>query len=279
MDENIVGADEMKDEELIKNIMKEPYPLQLTEYEEKIRRNLLAYSVVAWAACVLGAVPADNPVLFGLIKLSYFDSKIITYGLFAIIFYEVVNYGTLLFNSFAYWRVRLTGSRHDAVRGSQGMFGTDDDQADYNGDERNSTLYTWMFERAASFHGMINTIESQGAALSKTCASVDKTGGLIVDVSEINGNSEKLITSIERLIQNIESIRINESVRRFDHWYKMMVWSQSRRWLILDCILPMILGVTALIVMSNSVFKWFPIEFVMGLSGKVSSVDAIIKIN
>lgn len=269
----------MKDEDLINNIMKEPYPLQLTEYEEKIRRNLLVYSVVAWSACILGAVPANDPVLFGLIKLNSFDSKIISYGLLVIILYEITNYATLLFNSFSYWRIRLTGSRHDTVRGSQGEFGSDNEQADYKGDERNSTIYTWMFERAPSFHGMINTIKGQGEALRETCAGVDKSGGLIVDVTEINGNTKSLITSIDRLITNIESVRINESMRRFDSWYQMMVWSQSRRWLLLDCILPILLGVTALLALSHSIFNWLPIELIFGATEKSSYVDSVIKLN
>lgn len=269
----------MNKDDLIQGIMKEPYSLQLSQYEEKMRRNLLAYSVAAIAACLLGAAPSKSPVLLGLIELKQFNGDIILYSLSALVLYELVNYGSSIFNSFSYWRVRLTGTRLDVDRGSPSSMAGDDEEADYSGDERNSTIYTWMFERAPSFHAVINNIEGYGLALQKACARLDETDGFIVNSSDVNGNKNALIQSIDKFIEYNNSVRINESIKRFDNWFNMMIRSQSIRWLVLDCIFPILLAFIALVAISQSLFHWIP-EFIITffIHKDVPEVDSIIKI-
>lgn len=269
----------MNKDELIQLIMKEPYPLQLSQYEEKMRRNLLAYSVAAISACLLGAAPSKSPVLLGLVELKQFNGDVILYSLSALVLYELVNYGSSIFNSFSYWRVRLTGTRLDVDRGSPSSMGGEDEQADYSGDERNSTIYTWMFERAPSFHAVINNIEGYGMALQKVCARLDETHGLIVNSSDVNSNKDALMQSINKFIEYNNSVRINESMKRFDNWFNMMIRSQSIRWLVLDCILPILLALIALVAISQSLFHWIP-DFMITffIPRDVPEIDSIIKV-
>jgi hypothetical protein len=49
----------MDKEKLIELIMKEPSPLEATEYEEKIRRNLLISSMIAIMSLFLGITPTE----------------------------------------------------------------------------------------------------------------------------------------------------------------------------------------------------------------------------
>ncbi|MFM4702003.1 hypothetical protein [Aeromonas bivalvium] len=240
----------MDKEKLIELIMKEPSPLEATEYEEKIRRNLLISSMIAIMSLFLGITPTEQVEIWGL-KFQNVTMNSIYVVLLAIIIYELGHYCWIVFNKFSYWRVRLTGSKLGTYRGSAGGFGSDDPQEDTVGDEINSTFYNWMIERAHGYHALIDLISNQKTELDMLSRKVLEEEPNPEARSKIELKVNALNDSVERLSKYLDSVRISESMRRFDKWFDMVIKSQSRRWFILDCIFPISVGFFAFIYLLN----------------------------
>ena len=255
--ENGIEMDEnFKSKNRVKDILGEPYPLQLTEYEERVRRNLLAYSVVSISAGLLGAVSVDQPVLFGVIKLPKFSSDLIYYGLSLLVVYELVNYGLMLWNSFSYWRVRLTGSRLKPSRSSGDAFASGlEDIEDVAGEEKNSTIYTWLFEQQFKAESILGAMNDRSKQLLEVQEDLKSKGATPDSLAKFETNLNMLEQSMERLEGIISSARVHESFLRYDRWFHYMLKTQSLRWLILDCAIPMIIGVIALILLLSPLFR------------------------
>lgn len=240
----------MDKEKLIELIMKEPSPLEATEYEEKIRRNLLISSMIAIMSLFFGITPTEQVEIWGL-KFQNVTMNSIYVVLLTIITYELGHYCWIVFNKFAYWRIRLTGSKLGTYRGSAGGFGSDDPQEDTVGDEINSTFYNWMVERAHGYHALIDLISNQKTELDiLSRKSLEEEPNPEVR-SKIELKVNALNDSVERLSKYLDSVRISESMRRFDKWFDMVIKSQSRRWFILDCIFPISVGLFAFIYLLN----------------------------
>ncbi|QNF15902.1 hypothetical protein FT669_00330 [Aeromonas jandaei] len=240
----------MDKEKLIELIMKEPSPLEATEYEEKIRRNLLISSMIAIMSLFFGITPTEQVEIWGL-KFQNVTMNSIYVVLLTIIIYELGHYCWIVFNKFAYWRVRLTGSKLGTYRGSSGGFSGDDPQEDTVGDEINSTFYNWMIERTHGYHALIDLISNQKAELDILSRKVLEEESNPEVISKIELKVNALNDSVERLSKYLDSIRISESMKRFDKWFDMVIKSQSRRWLILDCIFPISVGFFACIYLLN----------------------------
>lgn len=230
----------MNDESII-SIMKEPSPIEVTEYEERIRRNLLVFSMIVWVSLFLGVSPTNKTEVWGL-TFENLTEKSMYIILLLVIVYEFVHYSWLMLNKFAFWRVRLTGTKLNANRGSAGVFGSSDPQEDVSGEAVNSTIYIWMFERANSYRSAINSISRAQNELDEFISKVRQEEHSSTVYSQLTKKIEDLKVEIERLNVYLGSWRVNESMKRFDNWFDMMIKSQSRRWLILDLAIPLISG-------------------------------------
>ncbi|GAA4493496.1 hypothetical protein [Pseudaeromonas paramecii] len=247
-------------EKIIESIMKEPMALEPTDYEERIRRNLLVISTLSNMAWAFGAQPSGHLEIWGL-SFEHLDINAILFTALLITLYQLTHYVWVLSNKLMYWRVRLTGVTLPARRGSVARATSSElsDLADFGGDEKNSNLYVWMIERAPAYHNFINTLNVSRDFIS--------TLNEILERSKPTAESavlEKLNTiekSTERLISEINCIRINRSLHRFDRWFDFMIKSQSARWFVLDLFLPLVLGVVAIIGLLCMIFGGY------GLSG------------
>ncbi|MFQ2467543.1 hypothetical protein ACK312_04480 [Aeromonas caviae] len=264
----------------VKKVLGEPYPLQLSEYEERVRRNLLAYSVVSIAATFLGATSVEKPVLFGMIELPRFSSGLIYYGLSLLIFYELVNYGAMLWNSFSYWRIRLTGSRLNPSRSSGETFSSGNESVeDVSGEERNSTIYTWLFEQELKVSVILRSIKDSSDQLSEIQHDFKERKEVPGGVESLESCVKALESYTGKLECVILSARVHESFLRYDKWFHYMLKTQSLRWLLLDCAIPILLGLFALIILLWPVARHSVVMIINNISALTPlEVDAIISI-
>ncbi|EJP3280912.1 hypothetical protein O1B84_003340 [Vibrio cholerae] len=109
----------MDQQERIEQIMKEPHPLEASDHEEKIRRNLLLASAVSFCFTYLKLMPAKDTSFMGL-KFENLTPETIYVLLLAFVVYELIQYSWLVTNKFMYWRVRLTGINTQVIRGNKG---------------------------------------------------------------------------------------------------------------------------------------------------------------
>lgn len=264
-------------EDVARKVLGEPYPLQLSEYEERVRRNLLLYSVVSISACMLGAVSVNEPVLFGVIKLPRFSSEVIYAGLLMLVFYELLNYGLMLWNSFSYWRVRLTGSRLRPSRSTGGPWSTGGEEfEDVDGEEKNSTIYIWMFERANSAESILNALNERSIQLDEICVSLKRQQDMEGCLGRLEVQVNMMNDSLKAIDNILSSARLSESFNRYDRWFYYMVKTQSVRWLVLDCAIPLLLGLIAFsllcISMGDSILELYSFP----MDGTTEHIDAIV---
>ena len=238
----------------IEKIMGEPMALEPTDYEERIRRNLLIISCLAIMAWWFGAKPSGHLVIWGL-SFEHLDINALLTVAVAICIYQLFHYVWVLFNKFSYWRVRLTGVKLPATRGSSGGFfgSVSIDSADYKGDDKNSNLYVWMIEKAPRYNELLKSIAMQHETLQSLDEKLNRAD--LANEQEIKEAIISLSNTSEQLLGELDHIRVNESLRRFDRWFHMMILSQSTRWMVLDAFFPVAVGIIAVIGLLSMIFS------------------------
>lgn len=241
--------------EKIKKIMKEPSPLEVTAYEEKIRRNLIISSSIAILFTLLGLKLSPDSRFLGGIQFESITPELVYYALLAVIVYESIHYFWLVKNKFQLWRTRLTGTGNvDGVRPQMGSFSEGLRQCiDYGGLSKNSNFYTWMFELERPIKEAVDSWKDK-------CSSIDAS--LFTEAenspsyySEQQRMVKDMLEATKQLTEALENTRINTSMVAFDNWYDGMVKSQSRRWFVLDVLLPSILSISAIGLISFELYS------------------------
>lgn len=81
-----------------------------------------------------------------------------------------------------------------------------------------------------------------------------------IDLKELNKKIESLAESgsekelknidntLNKLFDSFNSPRIDDAIWRFDNWFKMFCKSQNWRWLLLEMLLPLVLGFAAIML-------------------------------
>ncbi|MCS0433750.1 hypothetical protein R7O12_10765 [Vibrio sp. Vb1574] len=249
----------MSDERItkIEDLMGSPFPLEVTDYEEKIRRNLLFASMIVFGTTYLKLIPTPDSKFFGLsFENLTVDSVYII--LLLVVVYELLHYIWLVSNKLMYWRVRLTGTTPKASRGNSGMrFGSQFDSFDHGGKQEDSTFYVWMLEQRFSLDEEFERHNSIWINLEDKAFSSEHLKSN--DVQEILRKLNEVKSSQDKLYSHLNNLRIDASMHYFDSWFSKMLISQSVRWLILDFILPILSGVLAIGFLAYRL-DWLPIN-------------------
>lgn len=231
-------------DERIESVMREPNPIVATEQEEKVRRNLLIGNVVTFCFVYLKLMPSNEFSILGL-KFDHLTPSNIYVILLIYVCYELIYYLWLTTNKFMYWRVRLTGINVQTVRGSQAgvSFSNENSPLDHTGSNENSNFYVWLLESKTPFFSRINAWESSWKSIEKF--SFDNTELGPDERTKILDSLKTIEQHTKHLTDTVNNIRISASMRRFDSWFKMLIRSQSWRWIIMDCLFPLVSGFVA----------------------------------
>ncbi|EOC1795602.1 hypothetical protein ACI1HQ_001986 [Vibrio fluvialis] len=237
--------------------MKQPKAIEISEYEERIRRNLIFSSFLAISFAWFDLKVDENSTFFGGLQFANLQPNHIYIGILAVIIYEFTHYFWIQMNHFAYWRVRLTGTSVEEVRGNGGSarFGSaNGSPLDYTGTDENSNFYTWMLENKKLRNQMAEGMLVNSKAIDE-CVNTLKEQHYPEASStdlyrKLSESCDKLVQGIKNLESQLESIRTDASMLRFDEWYSILIRSQNIRWLLLDISLPFFMGLFALILLT-----------------------------
>ncbi len=127
----------------MQKVLGEPVAAGLSDRAWKVRTQLMAVSVVAITLVAFGLHVDRQATVFGF-SLSGLTDALVRRGLGIWIAYLVVHFVWMGWESFAEWRLRLTGTRVAAV--TVGTFAAEG--GDYPGDPRQSTLANWWRQEA-----------------------------------------------------------------------------------------------------------------------------------
>lgn len=239
---------EPKTIEAVRKVLKEPFAGDLTESAQKIRRTLFVFSLSALLVVHFGIKVNPESSILGL-RFDGLTDDLIRQGLLLTVGYLWLHFLWCVIESFAEWRLRLTGTRvaHKTV----GVFSSE--AGDYPDDPRQSTLYNWWadsIESGQSLREGFETAKTKFEELRQIIAAGGDSGVVQSEfhrrINDLGSQVTRLKHDVDALAKVLESNRIPVSLERFDGWWRWMLRSQSMRWIIVDATLPLIVGATAI---------------------------------
>lgn len=233
-------------------LLGEPFAIEFSDYTKKSRSNLMLASVLAIALIANNLKLTADSSLLGL-KLESFSMEIIYQLLLFLCAYHLVHFTWLAWDNFLKWKLRLTGSH----RIHEGGFA--DSISDNKPNPSQTTLYYWWKKEVQTLTVQKEEINSILNLLGNN--SIDTHLGVeknVVrgDIAEINRNVQNLSNNFNKFSEILESNRIPASLGKFNKWFFYMHTSQSIRWILIELLLPLILGIVAIYFLYGKVFAW-----------------------
>lgn len=240
-----------------RKILGTPFSGDLPDNALKVRRNLFVVSLISIILIITGAKVDPTSTLFG-IKFTDLKAEHIPWGLLLLNIYFFLHYLWYAAEAFMEWRLRLTGMKvafQTAMKFAS-------QEGDYPSDPRQSTLYNWWVAEAQRIQKLqepINAMEKKVSNFEDRAAGLKgDTNGLnysqaVTMLSSIKTDISTLQRQLKSAIDTIESTRIPASLERFDGWFHLSLRTQSLRWILIDLSLPVLLGLTANVLLVRQV--------------------------
>jgi hypothetical protein len=216
--------------EAFQKVLGEPMATGLSDRAWKVRTQLMAVSVVAIGLVNLGLHVNRDATVFGF-SLSGLTDAPLRQALGIWIAYLIVHFVWMAWESFAEWRLRLTGTRVASV--TAGTFAAEG--GDYPSDPRQSTLGNWWRQEAAKIGNLTELIDR----LERTLAEKEPLNQITLAASQLR-------QAIQQTAYPFTSLRIPASLDRFERAYVHFLKVQNVRWLLLDVLLPLVVALIAL---------------------------------
>jgi hypothetical protein len=232
--------------EAVEKVLGEPFGLEFGDAAQKARRNLLLAAVVASGFWHFGLRLGHAPTVLGF-QVENLGNRQFGWGLFWIVLYLELHFAFLSWECGREWRLRLTGRRPGALFGG-GLSG--DRNADLMTDPRQSTLYGWWLTQRQQVERLAALLTQSEEALQRLrrepegiASAPDETRK---SLDTLAGAVSQLKDAYSQALKLIEDPRIHVSLKRFDKKFWAHQSSQWLRWSVLDCLLPLVLGLYAL---------------------------------
>ncbi len=254
----MVDLEKEEDSEIesVEKVLGSPVFCELNPHAHRLRTNLIVISALS-IAIVLGDLRIDEgSSIFGL-KIIGLDDGFLRNGLFCIVIYLICHFFWGSMESFQEWRIRLTGTRVAFVTTGR-LSGV---VQDYPNDPRQSTMYNWWREETKKIGHIGIKCKEMEKSLAKCeldlknlieAPQYNKTQNLhtaVQSTSQASTNINDLTRALNQTKTLFDSKRIPTSLRRFDRWFYLFLKTQNRRWLLLDFLFPIIVGIFALFLL------------------------------
>lgn len=244
--------------EAVEAALKSPVAAGLSEQAEKVRRNLLVFSLVSVAGVLWDVGLKTDASIFGFTFDGLTPDKVLA-GLALVTGFSLIHFIWLSWDSFLEWRLRITGTRLAFV--TIGRSSSED--ADYPDDPRQSTLHYWWAERAritGDMSGKLSALQPQLADIVDRINAIqtDHIPYLVGIQGSISGLTHivgTLQNDLAALSTTFSSQRTPVSLKRFDDWFSLFLRSQNLRWLLLDVGMPLLLASYAMVLLFAKMFR------------------------
>lgn len=240
----------------VAEILGKPFDAGFDETTLKIRRNLLIASSIS-AIAGLSDVRLDltKPILgFSFKNLS---DDVVRWSLVAVTSYLLLHFTWCVVEAFAYWRIRVTGTR--LAFKTTGSFAAP--EADYPDDPKQSSLYNWWLENSRStLRSVTRSTEEFRKSVEKLHADPESGIKRLPSLEtqrtrDVVSRLESISRSIQDLNKTLRNGRIEESLRRFDGWYRFFLKSQNLRWILIDVIAPIAIAIVGLVALTRAIIS------------------------
>lgn len=242
----------MEKNKTIKDIQEwlgKPFRPDFSEYTRKVRNNLGIVSVLSIIIITQG-IEVNGGSFLGLkFNEDAFKMILIYKILFYLNIYFFIHFIWLAWDNFLQWRIKLTGT----FSKNENTFAGPNEVSDNREDPSQTTLYSWWVKESK---GLCNT-EEKITLLTKELKNISlllekkSTAELKKEYDILQRTIGELNTHYMQSLNTIKSNRIPASLERFDNYFNHMHNSQGYRWLILELLAPILIGVWAIILLYN----------------------------
>lgn len=226
---------------LHEDIMGKPFMPDMSEATERIRRNLLAVSVLTLSIHILEITPSTDSSFLG-VKLFNFNLEKLDFILFFTCLYLSIHFLTRCDEFIKEVRIRLTGSDQKASRGSEDNY-FHDAIVDW-GDEKYypSTLYRYWYSHMHLGHDSPERVLTQ-----KISDLANHAPGEVDQLREsLRSAIESYASMSGRLSPILNQDRTSRSLERFDSWFSSLQKAYVLRVLIIEMGVPIMAGIAAM---------------------------------
>ena len=234
------------DEELSK-ILGSPVALYFDDELRKLKKTLLAISLIGICVSFYGISIALDSTLFGL-KFNNLTNSLIINLLTVVNSYYLFRFAWMISENFLEWRLRLTGSGKASVyKGGFNLEGVD-----YASDERQSTLYNWWRKESLVFSKDPIDLREQ---INSAIISLEKDE--VSNWTTIKAQLEKIVERLDRIDKTLNDNRLKFSIKRFDDYFFLFLKLQNIRLILFDILLPFLAALISII----SLWKYKSLDF------------------
>lgn len=233
----------------VQKVLGEPVICEFDAKTQKIRTMLFLLSIIS-IAYLLGGLKIEAASSFLGLKFSGLDDQLFRYMLLGAVAYLAMHFVWCAADSFMEWRLRITGTKVAFV--TTGTFASE--HADYPNDPRQSTLHNWWKGQANSINGIDEKIEDINTTFEAINSEIERIqdegqtlniNNVIQSLSHIRNEVANLRGKVEEVKKTLDANRVPASLERFDGWFKIFLKSQNVRWLLIEFLLPISLGIWA----------------------------------
>lgn len=223
--------------------MTDPFIPEFTDYVQKIRRNSIAISSISLVMIVAGVSISSDFATSGF-KISGLDDKTVKLILLILTSYWLVHFIWCAADYFAEWRLRLT-----EVQMNPGTWEYVPGE-DPGPRSRQSTMLKWLFHRQQPLQSFTVDLEDIKAKLENH--EIDDT-----ERKRVIQNIDSGIRSIQDFSRVPVDEQVIKSIRKFDTWLRRLNNSQSIRWITIELLMPVVLGLAAVITLATKVIPQY----------------------
>lgn len=244
--------------EAVRKVLGEPVMCEFSTTVLKTRTTLFVISIISISVVLLDLKIDPTSTVLG-IRFQGIDDGMIHTALFWIVLYLVLHFFWSSWDALMEWRLRVTGTRTAFV--TTGRSASAD--GDYPSDPRQSTLYHWWSDYPGHIQPTSKMLAELKASLlaweaklGDAVASLGTAVGTMnvahaaVDIRFVREYIEKVERHLGTVEELLKSRRPEVSLRRFDRLFELFLRSQNLRWLLLDFLTPICLGMAALWLLS-----------------------------
>lgn len=218
----------MKNKEKLEKLMNHPVFLGYDGSAKLIRGQLFFLAVAVIFIITLEIEIAEGSAILG-VRLSGLTTERVLIISFVLLVYQTMHFIWVSWEAFAEWRIRQT-ALSTASWGGAGLTITSTDHAQK---VRQTTLYAYLWD----------ILEPDLCRLRVSA-----------DGQEVDGYVKQVKKAADDIKRVLDAEQVRDALWRFDNWMKMFFKVQNYRWFFLEFMLPLMLAVTAIIMIIYDVY-------------------------
>lgn len=212
---------EKNNEEII-NLMEHPVFVMHDNSVKLIRAQLLFFSISTLLLISSNITIAQEGSSILGIKIDGLTLSDVLLVLVCFLIYQLIHFLWASWESFCEWRIRQTAL-------DTGGFG--------GGGEKIVAENEYIKVRQTTLYSFVTRI------LKNDLKTLHEK---INDIPEKKSDLKEIENKVNEIIKNLDNSRIGEAIWRFDNWYRMFCKMQNWRWLLLETLLPLVIGAVAI---------------------------------